>query len=81
MPRLRRCARWLCAPVVYSSLSFAAGAEPETLQQAWTQAYENNPSLEAQRASLRATDEQVSQALSHWRPTSRAKRCSTRGLI
>ncbi len=37
--------------------------------QAWTSAYRNNPSLEAQRASLRATDEQVSQALSHWLPS------------
>jgi len=71
----------LCALVLYSSLSSAAGVESETLQQAWTQAYENNPSLEAQRASLRATDEQVSRALSHWRPSSRAKRCSTRALI
>src|SRR5580704_4707222 len=69
MPRLRECVRWLYAPVLCSALSSAACAQPETLQQAWTQAYENNPSLEAQRASLRATDEQVSQALSHWRPS------------
>jgi outer membrane protein len=48
---------------------FPAHAETETLEQAWTSAYQNNPSLEAQRASLRATDEQVSQALSHWRPS------------
>lgn len=33
------------------------------------QAYRNNPSLEAQRASLRATDELVSQALANWRPS------------
>ena len=32
-------------------------------------AYQHNPSLEAQRASLRAVDEQVSQALSNWRPS------------
>ncbi len=44
-------------------------AEPVTLEQAWAQAYRNNPSLEAQRASLRAVDEQVSQALSNWRPS------------
>ena len=31
-------------------------------------AYQNNPTLQAQRASLRATDEGVSQALSGWRP-------------
>jgi outer membrane protein len=45
---------------------------PATLTQAWTQAYRNNPSLEAQRASLRAVDEQVSQALSNWRPNADA---------
>ena len=44
-------------------------AQQETLEQAWIKAYRNNPSLEAQRANLRAIDEQVSQALSHWRPS------------
>jgi outer membrane protein TolC len=43
-----------------------------TLEQAWTLAYRNNPSVEAQRASLRAIDEQVSQALSSWRPSADA---------
>jgi outer membrane protein TolC len=56
-------------PVLYSLVSFPAHAEPETLEQAWTQAYQYNPSLEAQRASLRAIDEQLSRALSHWRPS------------
>ncbi len=55
--------------MLYSAISFSAHAEPETLEQAWTLAYQNNPSLEAQRANLRATDEQVSQALSNWRPS------------
>jgi outer membrane protein len=32
-------------------------------------AYQNNPSLEAKRAELRATDERVSQALANWRPS------------
>jgi outer membrane protein len=50
-------------------ISFSANAEPETLEQAWAQAYRANPALEAQRASLRALDEQVSQALSNWRPS------------
>jgi outer membrane protein len=58
-----------CAPVLYSLTSFSAQAENETLEQAWTLAYQNNPALEAQRASLRALDEQVSQALSNWRPS------------
>ena len=61
-----------CAPVLYSLLSLSAHAETETLEQAWTLAYQNNPSLEAQRASLRASDELVSQALSHWRPSADA---------
>ncbi len=47
----------------------AFAAEPQTLQDAWVQAYQNNPSLESERAKLRATDEQVNQALSHWRPS------------
>jgi len=33
------------------------------------QAYQNNPQLLAQRARVRATDEQVPQALAGWRPT------------
>jgi outer membrane protein len=56
----------LCALL---SLAPASHAETETLEQAWGQAYQINPSLQAERASLRATDEQVSQALSHWRPS------------
>lgn len=39
------------------------------MEQAWVQAYRINPSLQAARAKLRATDEQVSQAQSHWRPS------------
>src|ERR1700733_12911806 len=58
-----------CAPTLYSLTSFSALAVNETLDQAWALAYQNNPSLEAQRAALRATDEQVSQALSNWRPS------------
>jgi len=49
--------------------SHNANAEKETLLQAFAAAYQNNPSLEAERASLRVTDEQVSQALSHWKPS------------
>ena len=50
-------------------ITIDAHADSMTLQQAWIQAYQSNPSLEAERAKLRATDEQVSQALSHWRPS------------
>src|SRR5215475_3583388 len=41
----------------------------QTLTQALAETYNNNPQLLAQRALLRATDEQVPQALSFWRPT------------
>ena len=40
----------------------------DTLEWALVQAYQNNPSLNAQRAALRATDENVPQALSGYRP-------------
>ena len=43
-------------------------ANADTLEWALVQAYQNNPSLNSQRASLRATDENVPQALSGYRP-------------
>lgn len=43
--------------------------QAETLKDALTKAYLNNPALEAQRAGLRAADERVPQALSGFRPT------------
>ncbi len=48
-------------------LATPAGAQ--TLQEALAQAYANNPTLLAARAQLRATDENVPQALAGWRPT------------
>ncbi|MGE4351520.1 MAG: TolC family outer membrane protein [Bdellovibrionales bacterium] len=48
--------------------SSSAMAESQTLEQAMAAAYERNPSLQAQRAKLRAADEKVAQALSGWRP-------------
>ncbi len=44
-------------------------AQAETLFEAMAAAYANNPTLDAQRAQLRATDENVAQAVSGWRPT------------
>jgi outer membrane protein len=43
-------------------------ASADTLEWALVQAYQNNPSLNAQRAALRAADENVPQALSGFRP-------------
>jgi TolC family type I secretion outer membrane protein len=47
----------------------SAMAEIQTLEEAWALAYQHDPGLQAQRAKLRATDEQISQALSNWRPS------------
>ncbi len=46
-----------------------APAGAETLVDALASAYANNPTLNAQRAALRATDEGVPQALAGYRPT------------
>jgi outer membrane protein len=43
-------------------------AAADTLEWALVQAYQNNPSLNAQRAALRALEENVPQALSGYRP-------------
>jgi outer membrane protein len=48
--------------------AFAGPASADTLPGALIQAYRNNPTLNAQRASVRATDETVPQALSGYRP-------------
>ncbi|MDE2285549.1 MAG: TolC family protein, partial [Hyphomicrobiales bacterium] len=58
---------WLCL----SGFGLGMGADDaraDTLEWALVQAYQNNPSLNAQRAALRATDENVPQALSGYRP-------------
>ncbi len=56
------CVTALCA------VSLPAAAIAETLPDALVQAYLSNPTLNAQRASTRATDELVPQALSGYRP-------------
>jgi len=48
-----------------------AGSTPalsDTIEAALVRAYQNNPQLNAQRAQVRATDENVPQALSGYRP-------------
>ncbi len=63
--------RW--APVVFGLLvgapALAGFAHGQTLNETLAAAYANSPVLRAERAGLRATDEQVPQALSNWRPT------------
>jgi outer membrane protein len=51
------------------SLTLLGPAHAQTLEDALAQAYHSNPTLLAQRAQVRAVDEQVPQALSNWRPT------------
>lgn len=55
--------------IALMSLIFPLDASAETLLHALTTAYQNNPVLEAERAGLRATDENINQAKAGWRPT------------
>ena len=59
----------LVATLLASVSPLAASAE--TLEDALVQAYTTNPTLNARRASLRAVDENVPQAVAGWRPTVR----------
>jgi outer membrane protein len=54
--------------VALGAILIAPAARADTLEWALAQAYRNNPSLNSQRASVRATDENVPQALSGYRP-------------
>jgi outer membrane protein len=74
--RARRLTRRSLAFSGVAALGLSAGllmaglpAAAQTLENALAAAYRNNPTLLAQRAKLRSTDEQVPQALSNWRPT------------
>ena len=58
----------LAALLVGASAQFHSAAA-QTLEEALVLAYQNNPTLQAQRARLRAVDEEVPEALAGWRPT------------
>jgi outer membrane protein len=60
--------RTVCAAALAAVLYAPLAAQAETLESALGQAYRNNPTLNAQRAALRATDESVPQALANYRP-------------
>ena len=53
-------------PAVYGRVGSGAGAG--TIEGALVLAYRNNPQLNAQRSSARATDENVPTALAGYRP-------------
>jgi outer membrane protein len=67
--------RFFATAVAVLALAAAIGlpastdARAESLRQAMANAYKNNPRLDAERARLRATDEEVPRALSGYRPT------------
>jgi len=54
----------VCAQLLFVTFDVRA----ETLESALVQAYQNNPTLNSQRASVRVTDEGVPQALAGYRP-------------
>lgn len=63
--------RMACTAVV-SGLALGTIAHPvqaDTLMDALAKAYATNPALQSARATLRATDEGVAQAVSGWRPS------------
>ena len=57
------------ALAAFATMGMAAQAETITLNDALGLAYETNPNLDASRAGLRATDENVAKANAGWRPT------------
>jgi len=65
----RRSAFGMIALAGVLATSVPGATQAQTLTQALADAYNTNPQLLAQRALLRATDEQVPQALANWRPT------------
>ena len=61
--------RWtVCAAAIAAVLGYRARLGARRWNGALAQAYRNNPTLNAQRAALRATDETVPQALANYRP-------------
>ena len=66
-PGIRQGMRLTVASAAVLAL-LSSTALADTLRMALTQAYQNNPLLNAQRAAVRVTDEGVPQALSGYRP-------------
>ncbi len=55
--------------VIAMASGIAGSSRAETLLDALASAYTNNPSLLAERATVRVVDEKLPQALSNWRPS------------
>lgn len=69
MGRKRFGAWGIAGALAFSLLFGSATVNAESLSEALASAYSGNPTLRAERARQRATDEQTPQALSGWRPT------------
>lgn len=67
--RILRQLRFLMLGATSALALSSAVAQAESLKQALTSAYMTNPGLDAQRASLRASDEEVPRAKAGYRPT------------
>ncbi|MEW5703257.1 MAG: TolC family outer membrane protein [Pseudomonadota bacterium] len=55
--------------ILFLIFSDGTSVAAQTIEQALAAAYQNNPTLQAKRVQLRATDEAVPQAEAGWRPT------------
>lgn len=79
---MRRATRRLAlAGAALSAFAAAAPAAADTLREALVLAYENNPTLEAARAQLRATDENVAIQRAQGRPSVDASGSYTEFLV
>lgn len=67
-PRFRLAGLAALAALVCAGVGSATAVRAETLNQALASAYQYNPRLDAERARLRATDEEVTRARSGFRP-------------
>lgn len=67
---LRAAFAWLATGSLVLAVPFARS---ETLEDALVKTYTTNPDLAAERAALRATDEEVSKARAKWRPSLNAE--------
>ena len=69
VPIVRSALLALLAAALVGEAAQSQDATAQTLEEALVLAYENNPTLQAQRARLRAVDEEVPEALAGWRPS------------
>jgi outer membrane protein len=78
--RLRGIVRTMGAALAMA-YGWPGSATAEKIEAALARAYQNNPQLNAQRATVRQTDEGVAQALSGYRPTVSADATAGKGFL